>query len=320
MNDPRSRPAQKPKPAPPPQFQASTRFRSLSDPESLREFAKNLREGIYITTPDGRLLDCNPAFLEMVGITAASELGEYGANKLFVNIQQRVDEMLLLDRDGSVREFEISLLRADGETRTVLDTCYIIRDPDTGAEFIHGILIDITARKQLEASLLEASTHDALTGALNRRHLTAIEEQFANDPDLRYGCIFVDVDNFKQYNDTNGHLEGDEALKRMARFLMRYTRVEESVMRVGGDEFVVLLADADDEQTKAVADRLRIEALEHAPVAFSLGFASRERGETLQRLIDRADRGLMEVRVIRRSVSSRASSRDASRLSSLPGD
>lgn len=321
MNDPRSRPAQTPKPAPPPQFQASTRFRSLSDPESLREFAKNLREGIYISTPDGRLLDCNPAFLEMVGVSSAKELGEYGANKLFFHVQQRVDEMLLLDRDGSVREFEILLRRPDGEMRTVLDTCYLIRDPDTNAEYIHGILIDITARKQLEASLLEASTHDALTGALNRRHLTAMEEQLAKDPAIACGCIFVDVDNFKQYNDTHGHLEGDEALKRMARFLMRYTRVEESVIRVGGDEFVVLLAGADEEQTKAVADRLRIEALEHAPVAFSLGFAARETGETLQRLMDRADRGLMEVRVIKRSVSSRAaSSRDASRLSSLSGD
>jgi diguanylate cyclase (GGDEF)-like protein/PAS domain S-box-containing protein len=285
--------------------QGSTRFRSLSDPESLREFAKNLREGIYITTRDGRLLDANQACLELFGVSTIRELGEYGAKKLFVDIGQRAEQMKLLDRDGFVREFEIELRRADGTTATVLDTAYLIRDPDTCEEFIHGILIDITARKKLEAELLEASTHDALTGALNRRYLMNVEEAFARDPERACGCIFVDIDNFKIYNDRYGHLEGDEVLKKMARFLMRYGRAEEAVLRVGGDEFVVILRDADDEQTKRVADRLRIEALEHAPVPFSLGYASRTPGEPLPHLLDRADQGLLAVRVLRRRTDPR---------------
>src|SRR5438874_2601258 len=88
MSDTGPSPAGKPKPAPAPLMTPLTRFRSLSDPESLREFAKNLREGIYITTRDGRLLDCNAAFLEMIGVRTAEELGEYGASSLFVDIQQ----------------------------------------------------------------------------------------------------------------------------------------------------------------------------------------------------------------------------------------
>jgi diguanylate cyclase (GGDEF)-like protein len=204
-----------------------------------------------------------------------------------------------------VREFELELRGPDGRVRSVLDTCYLIRDPDTREEFIHGILIDITARKQLEASLLEASTHDPLTGALNRRHLMNVEEEFARAPDRACGCIFVDIDNFKIYNDRFGHLEGDDVLRKMARFLMRYVRSEETVIRVGGDEFIVMLRDADDEQTRRVADRLRIEALEHAPVPFSLGYASRRPGEPLPHVMDRADRGLLAVRVLRRSTDPR---------------
>ena len=126
----------------------STRFRSLSDPESLREFAKNLREGIYISTRDGRMLDANRAFLEMFGVESLSELGEFGASNLFVDPARRTAQMELLDRDGSVREFEIEMRRPDGETRTVLDTCYLIHDPETGEGFIHGILVDITSRKR----------------------------------------------------------------------------------------------------------------------------------------------------------------------------
>src|SRR3954463_4461227 len=160
------------------------RFRTLSDPDSLREFTKNLREGIYISTRDGRLLDCNAAFLCVAGVSSIAELGELGAVNLFVDISQRVEWMRLLDRDGSVREFEMVLRRASGETRTVLDTSYLIRDPDTNDEFVHGILIDITGRKALEASLYEASRRDALTGSLNRRHLGVIEDLFDRNPML----------------------------------------------------------------------------------------------------------------------------------------
>jgi diguanylate cyclase (GGDEF)-like protein/PAS domain S-box-containing protein len=281
------------------------RFRSLSDPDSLREFAKNLREGIYISTRDGRLLDCNAAFLRVAGVSTIAELGELGAANLFVDIRQRHEWMRLLDRDGSVHEFEMLLRRPDGTTRTVLDTSYLIRDPETNDEVVHGILIDITTRKALEASLYEASRRDALTGALNRRHLTLIEESFDRDPALAYGCIFVDVDNFKSYNDQWGHHEGDEVLRRMAYFLSRYVRAEESVIRIGGDEFVVLLEGADEDETRQVAERLRVEALDRAPVPFSLGYASRLPGETLQRLLDRADQALMEVRVVRRRTDPR---------------
>ena len=283
----------------------STRFRSLSDPESLREFAKNLREGIYISTRDGRMLDANRAFLETFGVERLSDLGEFGASNLFVDPTRRTAQMELLDRDGSVRDFEIEMRRPDGETRTVLDTCYLIHDPETGEGFIHGILVDITSRKQLEATLVEMSTHDALTGALNRRFLMQVDQGLTRDPDRKCGCLFVDIDHFKIYNDQWGHLEGDEVLKRMARFLMRSVRVEEAVIRIGGDEFVVILHDTDAAETKLVADRIRTEALDRAPVPFSLGWASREPGEPLQRVLDRADQGMMQVRVVKRLTDPR---------------
>ena len=283
----------------------STRFRSLSDPESLREFAKNLREGIYITTRDGRILDANGAFLEIAGVESLTDLDKLGAVGMYADPERRDQQVRLLEADGSVREFEIQLRRPDGQTRTVLDTCHLVRDPDTGEAFIHGILIDITSRKALEASLLELSTHDPLTGALNRRCLTDVEVEMARDPSAKCGCIFVDIDHFKLYNDRWGHQEGDEVLRRMARFLMRYVRAEEAVVRIGGDEFVILLRGRDADSTKLVADRLRIEALERAPVPFSLGWATREAGESLMHVLDRADQSLMAVRVIKRQTDPR---------------
>ena len=283
----------------------SPRFRSLSDPDSLREFANRLREGIYIIAREGRILDANPAFLNIFGAKSLADFEGLNAPDLWVDQGRRAAQMSLLDRLGSVREFEVDLKRLDGGICTALDTCHLIRDPETGEEFVHGILVDITARKQLEAQLLEMSTHDALTGALNRRFLVELEERFTRDPELRCGCIFVDIDHFKVYNDAHGHQQGDEVLKRMTRFLMRFTRAEEAVLRIGGDEFVVILQGADSIDTKHVADRLKTEAAERAPVPFSLGWAARESGESVQRLLDRADRGLMAVRVVKRQTDPR---------------
>jgi diguanylate cyclase (GGDEF)-like protein/PAS domain S-box-containing protein len=277
-----------------------SRYRSLSDPESLREFARNLGEGIYITTPEGRILDANPAFLELFGVRSLADFGGMSANDLFVDPSQRELELMLLERDKRVREFEFQIRRPDGEIRWVVDTSYVVTDEETGERFLHGMLVDITARKRLEGELIEMSTHDALTGCLNRRYLDQIEEEFKRNPASRWGCIFVDIDHFKRYNDDHGHQAGDRVLVRMARFLMRHVRAEEQVVRVGGDEFVIVLTNADAARTKRVSERLKNSALKSAPVPFSLGWASREAGEPLLRLLDRADRGLLNVRVEQR--------------------
>ena len=274
--------------------------RSLSDPESLVQFVRNLGEGLYITTRDGRILDANPAFLAMLGVESVEELAQYRASDLLVHPDRRELEGELLARDGSVRDFELEVRRPDGQVRTVLDTSYVVTDPETGELLYHGVLVDITARKQLEAELVEMTTHDALTGALNRRYLDQLDEQFRRDPGSRWGCLFLDIDHFKQYNDEFGHQAGDRILVRMARFLMRHVRAEEAVVRVGGDEVVVVLADADAEQTEAIAQRLRLSGERSAPVPFSLGWAARRPNESLVRMIDRADRGLLGVRVAQR--------------------
>ncbi len=146
-------------------------YRSLSDPDVLRQFVRTLDEGLYITSVDGRILDANPAFLAMMGVEMLAELEPYRAEDLMVDPARREVQRELLAREGMVRNFELELRRPDGQVRTVLDTSYVVRDPESGETIYHGVLVDITPRKQLESELLELSTHDALTGALNRRYL-----------------------------------------------------------------------------------------------------------------------------------------------------
>lgn len=286
--------------------QPRSRFRSLADPESLREFARNLGEGIYITTPEGQILDANPAFLEMFGVASLADFDGITAFDLFVDPRQRELEMRLLEQNGRVKEFEFQIRRRDGETRWVLDSTYMLTDPDTGERFCHGVIVDITGRKVLESELIEMSTHDALTGCLNRRYLDQLEMEFRLQPEKRAGCLFVDIDHFKRYNDEHGHQAGDRVLVRMGRFLMRHVRAEEAVIRLGGDEFVIVLVGADGARTRRVSERIKSSALKSAPVPFSLGWAAREHGEPLSSLLDRADRNLLTVRVEQRVEENRA--------------
>ncbi|HEY0557584.1 MAG TPA: sensor domain-containing diguanylate cyclase [Thermoanaerobaculia bacterium] len=274
------------------------RYRSLDDPETLRFFVRNLREGVYITNDAGRILDANPACLEILGFASIEELRTHRAQELFADPAQRAQETALLAREGEVRELEIVIRRPDGEERTVLDTCHAVRDATTGELLYHGILIDISGRKQLESRFHEASLRDPLTGCYNRRFLTEVEKRLGT-ADI-WGTIVVDVDNFKEYNDAFGHQKGDEVLARVSRFLQQNARVEDAVVRMGGDEFLLLLLGASARYVAEVGQRLRLTAAEQDIPPFSLGWANRHGSESLERTIDHADRELLQIRLFER--------------------
>jgi diguanylate cyclase (GGDEF)-like protein/PAS domain S-box-containing protein len=271
---------------------------SLSDPTTLANFAQNLQEGIYITNESGEILDANPAFLEIFGMSSMDEMRRYRVND-FVDENVRKREIALLERSGSLRSRELKITRLDGDVRTVLDSWYAVKESGGSETLYHGILVDITGRKDLETRLREQSIRDPLTGCYNRRQLTDLCARPRSKEEL-WGCIYADIDHFKQYNDTYGHASGDTVLLKMSRFLMRYVRAEEPVMRMGGDEFLVVLWDATLETTERVARRLQEVGQDAAPVSFTLGWASRNGAETLEETVNRADHALIEVRVEQR--------------------
>ncbi len=285
-----------------------TRYRSLDDPETIRIFVSNLQEGIYITTPGGDLLDANPAMLEIFGVASLEEMRGYSAPELYVDPGQRQELREILDREGSVREFEIVVRRPDGGIRTLLDTTYVVEDEDNGEITYHGILVDITKRKELEEQLREYSLRDPLTGCYNRRYLAA-EQQRLEQGESTWGAIVVDIDHFKEYNDLHGHQAGDEVLIRVSRFLMRHVRAEDPVVRIGGDEFVALLLGAKGDFTGEAAQRIRSVVQGEAPVPLSFGWALREDGEPLQETIGRADHSLIRLRLEHRGEERWASLR-----------
>ena len=230
----------------------------MQDAGNLRELVTRLQEGIYVTNAAGDFLDANPALLQALGVANLEELRRHKITD-FIDSELRTWKMKRMERDGFVRDLELQIRRADGSTRTVLDTAFMQSAAASGEIFCCGILVDISERKQLETQLKEQAVRDPLTGCLNRRYLSMLEITGEGMPGS-WGCLVIDVDHFKDYNDRYGHETGDQVLVKLAHFLMRQVRAEEAVIRTGGDEFLIVMTHADASHTEAAARRLEAAA------------------------------------------------------------
>ncbi|MEZ4415186.1 MAG: diguanylate cyclase [Gemmatimonadota bacterium] len=130
--------------------------------------------------------------------------------------------------------------------------------------------VDITQEKQREMTMVSHARQDPLTGLLNRRGLEDDAEALlasASEEGRGLGLLFLDLDGFKTINDTWGHEAGDQALKTVAARLVRCLRVEDLIARIGGDEFVALVAEATPREALGLAERIR--NVVGAPIAHS---------------------------------------------------
>ncbi len=158
--------------------------------------------------------------------------------------------------------------------------------------------------RETAGELERLSVTDALTGLYNRRHLMgtlANEVQRSRRLRRTFGVLLADVDHFKQYNDTRGHLAGDAALVKIAEILRKMTRAVDSVARYGGEEFVVLLLETTMATALVVAERIRArvgtEEFDGGRITLSVGAAEYPaHGDTPEELIASADGAMYQAK------------------------
>jgi diguanylate cyclase (GGDEF)-like protein len=220
----------------------------------------NMSHGLLMADGDDRLIVSNTRFLEMFGL--GPEKAEAGTplDEVFrVMVERRLQPKVVIDqiRDqtlGLVASRGKGLFYAESDGRSI----QVGHMPMAEGGWV-AIYEDITERRKVEAHTDYIAHHDVLTDLSNRLMFTMrmAEALRTRVPNRFFALLMLDVDNFKDVNDTLGHLAGDALLVIMARRLRNCVRAEDMVARLGGDEFAILqMAPTSQEDTVALARRL----------------------------------------------------------------
>jgi diguanylate cyclase (GGDEF)-like protein/PAS domain S-box-containing protein len=228
------------------------------------QFAKvyeNSGEGILITDADGRIQSVNPAFTAITGYQQAEVIGKTPAllqsGRHDAAFYRQLWRRLLEEGKWAG---ELWNLRKNGEVYPQWLNITAIRDPQGKVQQYVGLFTDITEHKAAEDKLRHQAYHDPLTGLPNRlmygEHLELALPQ-AQRREKMCGVMMLDLDHFKQVNDTFGHDVGDKLLTTVANRLRQAIRKEDLLARMGGDEFTFLLSLVDDGKDVArVAEKI----------------------------------------------------------------
>ena len=226
--------------------------------DKLREAAAvfaSTAEGVAIAGLDGRIRDVNRAFCDITCYRREDVIGQTPR----MLRSGRHDRGFYLSMLRSLQQTgqwhgEIWQRRKDASVFPALLNISAVRGQQGRASGYVGVFTDITAIKQSEQRLDHLAHHDALTDLPNRLLLDARLRQCIRHAERRQeplAVLFLDLDRFKHINDSLGHPVGDELLQKFARRLRRTLRAEDTIARISGDEFVVLL-EAIDEPTSVI--------------------------------------------------------------------
>ncbi len=276
-----------------------------------RTLVERAATGIFTISPQGILLSWNPAFAGMVNMPAAADK----PNKVVTLFDLMPRDagaiatligLVLKHASQQQQDFEWSMADEKRWLQMILDVS------EHGE--IQGILLDITERKKLELDALAMASRDPLTGVLNRRGMEIeLDELFTcyrADISNILTVMLLDLDHFKETNDTYGHEAGDIVLVTTTRRIARILRPSDKISRIGGDEFVLLLPGMPTAECEKLANRIihaisqkiKINDGQLVRIGVSIGIATiLHAEEDAESLIKRADSAMYEAKKAGRS-------------------
>lgn len=263
--------------------------------EYLEGLLHSTADAIFTITASGTVGFVNQGTLALLGYAPEALAGSEAA-RLFAGGPSELAFLQRRMEDGKpLQNYETELRHAEERLIPVNVSLSRIHDRRDGQPSILAICKDITEQKRLQEELREMSIKDSLTGLYNQRYFydrLESEIERARRQNHPLALVLFDVDQFKAYNDTHGHLEGDRVLQEVGRVIMESTREHvDTGFRYGGDEFTVILPEASEHQALQIAERIRssFEAKHFDHLTLSMGLMSYKDGYTSRAFMQFAD-------------------------------
>ncbi|WP_229074047.1 sensor domain-containing diguanylate cyclase [Actinoplanes sp. DH11] len=272
----------------------------------LEEMLRHSSEIVSILAADERFRYVSPAIERILGLPADHVLGRTARDVLHRDDEARLDADFqhLYRTPGAELAYQARFRRADGTWRWLdVFAVNLTHEPGVGGVICNAR--DVTEARELHERLRFQAGHDELTGLANRREFTAAVRAEPGDA----AVLLIDLNGFKQINDTYGHSTGDAVLRHVAGVLRAGTAPGDVPARLGGDEFAVLVAGGDATAAERLAARLRTALTEPAqvagrslPVGASIGVACGPATDP-DHLLNAADLRMYEEKQRSRAVS-----------------
>lgn len=277
--------------------------------KEIRRFLDNLYEGAYITDNCRKIEYWNEAAEEITGFKASEVVGKYCFDNILTHIDSSgknlctdcpLNEVL---QDGEIREVEVFLHHKDGHRIPVMVKGMPLKDAEGEIIGVVEFFNEISERKSIIEkikNLEKLAMLDELTQLPNRRYMEnrmklAMKDYLLNNG--KFGLVFMDVDNFKIFNDNYGHNIGDKVLKAIATTFASNLRKDDIIGRWGGEEFVGIFSNVDEKQLGKISEKLRLLVEKtntefenkNLNVTISLGASLVKDNDSIEELIKRAD-------------------------------
>ncbi|MFW5970356.1 MAG: EAL domain-containing protein, partial [Halofilum sp. (in: g-proteobacteria)] len=217
--------------------------------------------GMALTRSDGRVFQANPALRDLLHYQPELP-GDIALTDLVVDEDRPGFEAALAELAGGSRTragLDIRLRGADGQTLWTSVAIAAVNDLPIDDRYLIVEIQDITESVKLSARLRYEASHDALTALTNRREFERRLTRLIGarrQADRVHSICYIDLDRFKIINDSEGHMAGDEVLRQVSGVLHQHVRTGDTIARVGGDEFALLLENCDAPHALRIAEDL----------------------------------------------------------------
>lgn len=276
--------------------------------KNFRRLFDNMQDVYYLTDAKGIVQMVGPGVRSVLGYEP-HEIEGKTAESYYPQANDRDAMKKAIMEDGKVSDFPGQMVRKDGRVIDISISSRALYDDSGAFAGVEGVYRDVTQRKMLERELQRLATTDPLTNIANRRSfLEQAEHIFKSSQRYQtsFTMLMLDLDLFKSINDKYGHLGGDKVLARFAQTVGLELRDSDLFGRLGGEEFCVLLQQANREEALTVAERIRecIQNLsfkdpegEVFSLTVSIGVTTNIDGdERLAKLLERADKALYQAK------------------------